>query len=33
MTGPDGRDQTDRWAEALLLRDRIRDLWRSPQAL
>jgi hypothetical protein len=29
MTGADGRDQTDRWAEACLLRDKIRDLWQS----
>lgn len=27
ITGADGRDITDRWAEALLLKDRVRGLW------
>lgn len=27
ITGADGRDQTDRWAEALLLRETVLDLW------
>jgi hypothetical protein len=32
ITGPDGRDQTDRWAEALMLRDRIVALWKGQAA-
>jgi hypothetical protein len=28
ITGPDGRDQSDRWAEACLLRDTILELWQ-----
>ncbi|WP_421592563.1 sugar phosphate isomerase/epimerase family protein [Shinella sp. M27] len=35
ITGRDGNDTTDRWAEALLLRDMVRDLWDAgacPQA-
>jgi hypothetical protein len=27
MTGPDGRELSDRWAEALILRDTARRLW------
>jgi hypothetical protein len=27
ITGADGRDQSDRWAEACLLRDRMREIW------
>jgi hypothetical protein len=27
ITGRDGNDTTDRWAEALLLRQKIRELW------
>ena len=27
ITGPDGRDQSDRWSEACLLRERILELW------
>jgi hypothetical protein len=29
ITGADGRDQTDRWAEARLLRERILELWQG----
>ncbi|MGL4966759.1 MAG: sugar phosphate isomerase/epimerase family protein [Inquilinus sp.] len=28
MTGPDGAELSDRWQEALLLKDMIRSLWR-----
>jgi hypothetical protein len=28
ISGPDGRDQTDRWAEALMLRETVRELWQ-----
>lgn len=27
ITGRDGNDSTDRWAEALVLRQIVRDLW------
>ena len=27
ITGPDGNDTTDRWAEALILKDRIKEVW------
>jgi hypothetical protein len=27
ITGADGRDQSDRWAEACLLRDKVLELW------
>jgi hypothetical protein len=27
MTGPDGYELSDRWAEALMLKDMVRDLW------
>ena len=27
ITGPDGNDQSDRWAEAQMLRDVARELW------
>lgn len=27
ITGPDGNDTTDRWAEALEMREMVRDLW------
>jgi hypothetical protein len=27
ITGPDGNDTTDRWKEALVLRDRVRSIW------
>jgi hypothetical protein len=29
ITGADGRDQSDRWADACLLRDRILKIWES----
>lgn len=29
ITGPDGADLTDRWAEALFLKNQIRHLWAS----
>ncbi len=29
ITGRDGNDTTDRWTEALLLRDRVRELWEA----
>jgi hypothetical protein len=28
ISGPDGRDQTDRWAEALRLRETVHHLWQ-----
>jgi hypothetical protein len=28
ITGPDGREQSDRWEEALMLKEMVRDLWR-----
>jgi hypothetical protein len=31
IIGPDGNDTTDRWAESLLMRDWIRELWRESQ--
>jgi len=27
ITGRDGNDTTDRWAEALMMRDRVREIW------
>lgn len=30
ITGRDGNDTTDRWAEALMLRDAVRSLWAAP---
>ena len=27
ISGPDGNDASDRWEEALMLRDRVRDIW------
>ena len=27
ITGPDGRELSDRWAEALALRDRVAAIW------
>jgi hypothetical protein len=27
ITGRDGNDTTDRWAEALAMKDMVRDLW------
>jgi hypothetical protein len=29
ISGPDGNDQSDRWAEALMMKDRIRQLWKE----
>jgi hypothetical protein len=29
ITGPDGNDTNDRWAEALMLRDRVKALWAA----
>lgn len=29
ITGPDGNDTTDRWAEALRMKDMVRDLWAA----
>jgi hypothetical protein len=29
ITGPDGNDTTDRWAEALILKDRIKETWAA----
>jgi hypothetical protein len=29
ITGPDGNDTTDRWAEALFLRQMLRELWAA----
>jgi hypothetical protein len=29
ITGPDGEDTTDRWAEALVMRDRVLDRWEK----
>jgi len=29
ITGRNGNDTTDRWAEALMLRDMVRDLWEA----
>jgi hypothetical protein len=30
ITGRDGNDTTDRWREALLLRDYVRKIWDAP---
>lgn len=27
ITGPDGKEQSDRWTEALILKDLVRDIW------
>ena len=27
ITGPDGNDTTDRWQEALMLREKVREVW------
>jgi hypothetical protein len=29
ISGPDGNDMSDRWAESLLMKDRIREVWRK----
>ena len=29
ITGPDGNDTTDRWREALIMKDRIERLWAT----
>jgi hypothetical protein len=32
ITGPDGQDLTDRWAEALVLKEKVQRLWDADQA-
>ncbi len=32
MTGPDGYELSDRWQEALMLKDMVRDLWKKIEA-
>lgn len=32
ITGPDGRELSDRWAEALAMKDMVRTLWRRIEA-
>jgi hypothetical protein len=32
MTGPDGYELSDRWQEALMLKDMARDLWQKIEA-
>jgi hypothetical protein len=32
ITGPDGNDLSDRWQDALLLREAVRNLWQRPAA-
>jgi hypothetical protein len=32
ITGPDGNDTTDRWKEALMMRDQVLELWGSVEA-
>lgn len=32
ITGPDGNDTTDRWKEALMLKDLIKDVWAKSAA-
>jgi hypothetical protein len=32
ITGPDGNDQSDRWQEALMMKDHIRRLWNEQAA-
>lgn len=32
MTGPDGRELSDRWEEALILKDHVRRLWATLEA-
>jgi hypothetical protein len=32
ITGPDGEDTTDRWEEALILRDRVKEVWKRSRS-
>ncbi len=32
ITGPDGYEQSDRWEEALLIKQRVRDIWARLEA-
>ena len=32
ITGPDGAEQSDRWEEALIIKDRVRSIWRRLEA-
>jgi hypothetical protein len=32
MTGADGEELSDRWEEALIIRDRVQQIWRAPDS-